>query len=64
MDSGYTQPLNLGTEEIVTVNQLVESVIDSSVKELSMTHDLTKPQGRGQQQDEQVILILSEFTGS
>jgi len=64
MDSGYTQPLNLGTEEIVTVNQLVESVIDSSGKELSMTHHLTKPQGRGQQQDEQVILILSEFTGS
>lgn len=57
MDSGYTQPLNLGTEEIVTVNQLVESVISSSGKELSMTHDLTKPQGvRGRNSDNQRLV--------
>ena len=57
MDSGYTQPLNLGTEEIVTVNQLVESVIDSSGKELSMAHDVTKPQGvRGRNSDNQRLV--------
>lgn len=57
MDSGYTQPLNLGTEEIVTVNQLVESVIKSSGKELSMVHDLTKPQGvRGRNSDNQLLV--------
>jgi len=54
MDSGYHLPLNLGTEEIVTVNQLVESVIAVSGKELSMVHDLSKPQGvRGRNSDNQ-----------
>jgi len=57
MDSGYTHPLNLGTEEIVTVNQLVESVIKSSGKDLSMVHDLTKPQGvRGRNSDNQLLV--------
>ena len=45
MDSGYVQPLNLGTDEIVTVNQLVALVISASGKELAKAHDLTKPQG-------------------
>lgn len=57
MDSGYTQPLNLGTEEIVTVNQLVETVIESSGKELSMAHDLMKPQGvRGRNSNNQLLV--------
>ena len=57
MDSGYNEPLNLGTEEIVTVNQLVEAVIASSGKDLSMVHDLTKPQGvRGRNSDNQRLV--------
>ena len=52
MASGYTLPLNLGTEEIVTVNQLVNSVCAAAGKTLSRKHDLTKPQGvRGRNSD-------------
>lgn len=52
MDSGYLEPLNLGTDEIVTVNQLVASVFDASSKELSIRHNLSKPQGvRGRNSD-------------
>ena len=52
MDSGYLQPLNLGTDEIVTVNQLVASVFDASGKGLAIKHDLSKPQGvRGRNSD-------------
>ena len=45
MDSGYVWPLNLGTDELVTVNQLVDMVCHASGKELTKIHDLTKPQG-------------------
>ena len=52
MDSGYTHPLNLGTDEIVTINQLVATVMSASGKELATKHDLSKPQGvRGRNSD-------------
>jgi len=52
MNSGYTRPLNLGTDEIVTVNELVDMVCDASGKDLTKQHDLTKPQGvRGRNSD-------------
>lgn len=52
MDSGYTQPLNLGTDELVTVNQLVDLVCSAAEKQLTRRHDLTKPQGvRGRNSD-------------
>lgn len=56
MDSGYTQPLNLGTDELVTVNQLVDTVCLAAGKTLTRKHDLTKPQGvRGRNSDNNLL---------
>ncbi len=52
MESGYTEPLNLGTDELVTVNQLVDFVCDIAGKRLERTHDVSRPQGvRGRNSD-------------
>jgi nucleoside-diphosphate-sugar epimerase len=52
MDSDYRSPLNLGTEELVTVNQLVSKIAKISGKTINTRHDLTKPQGvRGRNSD-------------
>lgn len=56
MDSGYTQPLNLGSEELVTVQQLVELVCDIAQKRLSIAYDLSRPQGvRGRNSDNKLL---------
>lgn len=52
MDSGYAKPLNLGSEELVTVDRLVELVCQIAGKKLRMRHDLGKAQGvRGRNSD-------------
>jgi nucleoside-diphosphate-sugar epimerase len=52
MRSDYPHPLNLGTDRLVTINQLVDIVCRIGGKNLSRTHDLTKPQGvRGRNSD-------------
>jgi nucleoside-diphosphate-sugar epimerase len=52
MRSDYAQPLNLGAEEMVSINQLVEIVSAIAGKRLRKRHDLTKPQGvRGRNSD-------------
>jgi len=52
MCSDYSQPLNLGTDELVTVNQLVDSVAEIAGKRIDKRHDLSKPQGvRGRNSD-------------
>jgi GDP-D-mannose 3', 5'-epimerase len=52
MRSDYPRPLNLGTEELVTVNQLVDMVAEVSGKRIVKRYDLSKPQGvRGRNSD-------------
>jgi GDP-D-mannose 3',5'-epimerase len=52
MESGYVKPLNLGTDELVTVNQLVDTICEVAGKRLVKKHDLSKPQGvRGRNSD-------------
>src|SRR5918997_690186 len=52
MDSDYAHPLNLGTDELVTVNQLVDLVAEIAGKGITKRHDLSKPQGvRGRNSD-------------
>lgn len=52
MASDYREPLNLGTDELVTVNQLVDMVCQVAGKKLIKRHDLGKPQGvRGRNSD-------------
>src|SRR5208283_4492017 len=52
MASDYREPLNLGTERLVTVDQLVDMVCTVAGKKLVKHHDLTQPQGvRGRNSD-------------
>ena len=61
MESGYAKPINLGTEELITVNGLVDAVCSAAGKTLTKRHDLTKPQGvRGRNSDN---TVLAEIIG-
>jgi nucleoside-diphosphate-sugar epimerase len=52
MRSEYPHPLNLGTDELVTINELVDMVAEIANKRISKRHDLSKPQGvRGRNSD-------------
>lgn len=50
--SGHPEPLNLGTDRLVTVDGLVDLVADASNKRVTKRYDLSKPQGvRGRNSD-------------
>jgi nucleoside-diphosphate-sugar epimerase len=52
MESGYGKPLNLGTDELVTINELVDIVAAAAGKQVRKRHDLSQPQGvRGRNSD-------------
>ena len=52
MQSDHRTPLNLGTDRLVTINELVDIVCKIAGKTLRKRHDLTKPQGvRGRNSD-------------
>jgi nucleoside-diphosphate-sugar epimerase len=52
MRSDHEKPLNLGTDELVTVDELAQIVIEASGKKIALQHDRTKPQGvRGRNSD-------------
>ena len=52
MQSGTSEPMNLGMDRMVTVNELVDIIAAASGKSITKRHDLTKPQGvRGRNSD-------------
>ncbi len=52
MESDYEKPINIGSDRLVTIDELAEIIIDISGKKISIKHDLTKPQGvRGRNAD-------------
>jgi nucleoside-diphosphate-sugar epimerase len=52
MQSDYSAPLNLGTDELVTVDELVDIISEIAGKSVIKRHDLSKPQGvRGRNSD-------------
>jgi GDP-D-mannose 3', 5'-epimerase len=52
MASDHHDALNLGTDRLVTINELVDLVCGAAGKKLIKRHDLTKPQGvRGRNSD-------------
>jgi GDP-D-mannose 3', 5'-epimerase len=52
MQSDYAMPLNLGSDELVTVDELVDVVAKVACKRVTKRHDLTRPQGvRGRNSD-------------
>lgn len=55
MRSDFTGPVNIGSEEMVTINQLAEMIIDISGKQLSIRH-IHGPQGvRGRNSDNRML---------
>ena len=55
MDSDFDGPVNLGSEEMVTINEMAKMVIDISGKKLSIEH-IIGPQGvRGRNSDNNLI---------
>jgi len=52
MASEYREPLNLGSDRLVTINELIDIVAKIAGKNIKKKHDLTKPQGvRGRNSD-------------
>jgi GDP-D-mannose 3',5'-epimerase len=52
MASDHHEALNLGTDRLVTINELVDLVAKVAGKRLTKRHDMTKPQGvRGRNSD-------------
>jgi len=56
MASDCRDALNLGTDELVTINQLVDMVADVAGKKINKRHNLTGPQGvRGRNSDNSLL---------
>lgn len=56
MASDSSEPLNLGTDRLVTINQLIDLVSNVAGKRLVKRHDLSKPQGvRGRNSDNTLL---------
>ena len=56
MDCDYPDALNLGTEEMVTINELVDIVASVAGKRISKIHNLNGPQGvRGRNSDNRLL---------
>jgi GDP-D-mannose 3',5'-epimerase len=52
MESDYAKPVNIGSDRLVTIDELAEMIINISKKEITRVHDPTKPQGvRGRNAD-------------
>lgn len=52
MQSDYTEPLNVGTDRLVTINELADIIAATAGIEVEKCHDLSKPQGvRGRNAD-------------
>lgn len=56
MQSDYTAPLNLGTDEMISINDLVDIAAAVAGKRITKRHDVSKPQGvRGRNSDNALI---------
>jgi len=56
MASNHREALNLGTDEMVSINHLVDMICKIAGKKLIKRHDLTKPQGvRGRNSDNTLL---------
>jgi nucleoside-diphosphate-sugar epimerase len=56
MESNFAGPVNIGSEEMVTINQLVEYVSNIANKKVERKHKLDAPLGvRGRNSDNRLI---------
>jgi len=52
MESNYVKPINIGSDRLITINELAEIIIGISGKDIKVEYDLSKPQGvRGRNAD-------------
>jgi len=52
MDSDYSKPINIGSERLVSINDLAKMIVEISGKNIKLEHDLSAPQGvRGRNAD-------------
>ena len=59
MESNYLKPVNIGSDRLVTIDELAQIVIGLSGKKITVKHDLSKPQGvRGRNAD--ITLVRKE----
>jgi len=57
LDSDIIEPINIGSSELVSINQLVDLVADIAGISVTRRHDLSAPQGvRGRNSDNTLIL--------
>jgi len=62
MESGFQQPVNLGSTELVTVNQLVDMICAIAQKRLVKVHELNRPQGvRGRNSDNSLLKSILDW---
>ena len=45
MESDYAKPINIGSDRLVTINELAQMAIKISGKTIKVKHDLSAPQG-------------------
>ena len=65
MQSGVSEPMNLGNDRMVTVNELVDIIANAAGKTIKKRHDLTKPQGvRGRNSDNSKLADVLGWTPS
>ena len=56
IESDYIEPINIGSDEMISVSNLAKMVIEISGKKLEIYNDMTKPQGvRGRNSDNTLI---------
>ena len=56
MESDFLGPVNIGSEEMVSINQLVETVAKVSAKVIKRVHKMNTPQGvRGRNSNNDLI---------
>jgi GDP-D-mannose 3',5'-epimerase len=52
LESYYTKPINIGSDRLVTINELADMIIKISDKKITKKYNLTAPQGvRGRNAD-------------
>jgi nucleoside-diphosphate-sugar epimerase len=52
MQSNFTEPLNIGSDKLVTIDELTDIIIKTSGKKITKSYDLNAPQGvRGRNAD-------------
>ena len=59
LESDIVEPINIGSSELVSINDLVDLAAEIAGIDVTRTHDLSAPQGvRGRNSDNTLILEL------